>query len=272
MTMPDRLVFVRHGHSEGNLANESSRNGDDSFFTPEFRDRPGRNWRLTDQGREQAAVAGQWIKDNIGTTFDRYYVSPFVRTKETAALLGLPAAQWRVAQRLRERDWGDISAIPRNEFVEGFPLSARTKRIDSLYWRAPGGESIADVRMRVREFLDTLHREMGGRSVIAVVHGEYMWAVRAELEYMSDEEFVASEGDPTQRIHNTQVLEYSRLHPVTGEQAKYLNWRRSTNPWTATAASAAMWSEITRPTFSNEDLLAQVNTVPRLSTPLDTDS
>src|SRR3990170_8107458 len=112
MAMPNELVLVRHGHSEGNFVADTSRRGDDSLYTTDFRERPGHRWRLTKEGANQARAAGEWILRNIGERFDRYYVSPYVRTRETAALLGLPEAEWRIDQRLRERDWGDIGSIP----------------------------------------------------------------------------------------------------------------------------------------------------------------
>lgn len=258
MSMPNKLILVRHGHSEGNLAVDLSKQGDDSFYTPDFRERPGHQWRLTDEGRDQARQAGAWILQNIGE-FDRYYVSPYIRTKETAALLDLPNAKWRIDSRLRERDWGDIGSLPRKEFLEEYPRNAFIKNTDSLYWRPPGGESIMDVRMRMRSLLDTLHREMADQRVLIVTHGEFMWSARAELEYMSDEEWLSADKDPSQKIHNTQVIEYRRSDPHTGEQDKYVRWVRSICPWMKHISFD--WTQIDRKRFSNEDLLTQVNKV-----------
>ena len=257
--MPNLLVFVRHGHSEGNFVNESSKLGDNTFYTPEFRERPGHQWRLTKQGREQAKTAGAWIKNEIGDKFDKYYVSPYVRTKETAALLGMPDAKWRISQRLRERDWGDIGSMPKSEFFDGFPRNALMKRIDGIYWRPPGGESIADVRCRFRDFLDTLHREADGQRVLVVTHGEFMWAARAELECMTDEEWIKADNDPSQKIHNTQIIQYSRIDPKTNNRGDYSNWTSSVNP--AEATKNTDWNLIKRTQFSNKDLLSQVELV-----------
>lgn len=258
MAMPNDLVLVRHGHSEGNLAVERSKAGDDSFYTPDFTERPGHQWRLTEEGRDQARQAGGWIIENLGG-FDRYYVSPYVRTKETAALLGIPGADWRIDPRLRERDWGDIGALPRKRFLEEYPRNATMKEADSLYWRPPSGESIMDVRLRVRNLLDTLHREMAGQRVLVVTHGEFMWAARAELEYMSDMEWLAADKDPTQKIHNTQVLQYTRLDPASEVQNQYLHWVRSVCPWMQEVGFE--WTEIDRRRYSNEELLDQVSEV-----------
>ena len=258
MAMPNELVLVRHGHSEGNFVVDQSKLGDDSFYTPDFTERPGHQWRLTEEGREQARITGEWIMNNIGK-FDRYYVSPYIRTKETAGLLGLPDSEWRVDPRLRERDWGDIGALTRKQFKEEYPRNATMKEIDFLYWRPPGGESIMDVRMRVRSLLDTLHREMEGQKVLVVTHGEFMWAARAEFEYMSDFEWLNADKDPIQKIHNTQVLDYTRLDPDSDEQDKYLRWMRSVCPWMSDVELE--WSEIVRSRFTNEELLDQISEV-----------
>lgn len=258
MTMPVDLVWIRHGHSEGNLAMEEAKQGNESLFTPDFKERPGHRWRLTDEGREQATSAGNWVTQNIGSRFDRYYCSPYIRTQETAGHLALPDAEWRLDQRLRERDWGEIGSMPRGEQRKLYSQSLRIQKIDALYWRPPGGESIADVRMRVRTFFDTLHRECEGLSVIVVTHGEVMSAVRGALEYLSDETWLEFDGDPSKKIHNTHIYHYTRRDPVTGEVGKYLNKRRAACPYNELDTG---WATIERKRFSNEELLKRAGEV-----------
>ena len=88
------LVLVRHGRSEGNEAREQSKQGDNSPYTPEFRARGNREWRLTDLGIAQATAAGRWIREHISPAFSRYYTSEYLRARETAGHLGLPSASW----------------------------------------------------------------------------------------------------------------------------------------------------------------------------------
>ena len=266
MTMPTDLVFVRHGHSEGNEAIGRSKKGDFSLLTPEFRETPGHRWRLTEKGQEQAAKAGAWIHENIVEEFDRYYASPFVRTMETAGRLELTEAEWRLDQRLRERDWGEIGSVPAAEHDVQYPRNALVKKIDALYWRPPAGESIADVRMRVRSFFDTMHRECADQSVIVVTHGEFMSAARASLEYLSDEEWVCRDSDKAYKLYNTHILHYSRRNPETGEIGKYLSWLRSV---CADKDIDGGWFSIERKKFSNAELLEQVEGLRQLKQPLD---
>jgi broad specificity phosphatase PhoE len=267
--MPNDLVLVRHGESEGNVAMEAGKAGDRRHFTDEFMTTPGHQWRLTPTGCAQAQAIGDWIASEVGD-FDRHYVSPYVRTKETAGHLGLAGAQWRLNRALRERDWGDIGARPIEEFKSRpeFKWNAEMKRSDPLYWVAPGGESIAHVAEdRVRNVLDTLHRESAEQRVICVCHGEVMWAFRLVLERIDDSEFVTLDKDPAEKIHNCTALHYTRLDPATGEQARRPMWKRRAHPelrdgrWQVTVGP---WQRIEFRLPTNAELLAEVAAVPSL--------
>lgn len=273
MSMPRDLVLVRHGQSDGNVASQAAREGDLRFYTDAFITTPGHRWRLTPTGTAQAAAIGGWLQQEFPARpeapsgFDRLLVSPYVRTRETAADLDLPGAEWMRNRALRERDWGDIGSLPREQFETDprYEDNARLHRVDPLYWVAPGGESIAQVAEdRVRNVLDTLHRENSERRVLCVTHGEFMWATRLVLERWDDEQFNANDSDPTYRIENGQALHYTRVCPDTGELAPRLAWRRNATPvlhdgtWTRQVSS---WTSIGRDLESNESLRANLPTL-----------
>ncbi len=253
MGMPDHLVFVRHGESEGNVAQHQAKLGDESLYTEKFQLTPGRNWALTETGITQAQAAGKWISQNIGETFDRYYVSTFTRTKQTAAYLGLKDAQWKMTRRVRERDWGEFGSIPRSKNEEISKSNVSLKDIDFLYWRPPSGESMADMQIRARLLFDTLHRECDQKRVIVVSHGEFIDACRAELEYLNDDEWDEVSKDVNYKIYNAQVLHYSRIDPASGERSSYLRWFQNVCPWNENPKEE--WSVIERKSYSNEELL-----------------
>lgn len=272
MGMPNNLILIRHGESEGNKAVEAAKKGDTRYYDQDngrFMTVPGHQWRLTDLGRAQANAIGQWV-ESTELYFERHYVSPYVRTRETAAHLELDGAQWLINRALRERDWGDIGSIPRKEFLERYPDNAHQRSIDPLYWTPPGGESIAHVaENRVRNVLSTLHRECDSDNVIAVAHGELMWAFRLILEYWNDDDFVAADEDKGQKIHNCQAIHYTRVDPMSyqGEVSSRLAWMRRATPvfadgeWTVEVSE---WQHFNKPLLSNEDLLAGVDEVPFL--------
>lgn len=269
MTMPLDLVLVRHGESEGNVVVEAAKAGNNELFTDAYMTTPGHQWRLTGHGRDQAATIGTWVAGEF-PKFHRYYVSPYVRTKETAGCMQLPDAHWLLNRALRERDWGEIGSIPKHEFESRpeYELNAKHRKQDPLYWVAPGGESIAFVAEdRVRNVLDTLHRECGEQQVVCVTHGEVMWAFRLVLERMGDLRFKELDDDPSAKIHNCMAIHYSRVNPADpADVSRRLEWMRTARPtfdettgeWTVEESG---WTHVEYSVFSNDDLLEQVERV-----------
>jgi len=261
---PYELVLVRHGESEGNLAQARSKKGDISSYTPEFKAKHSSAYRLTDRGVMQARAAGDWIRENIGDPFDRYYTSEYVRAMETAALLDLPHAHWFTEIVLRERDKGHMDNISWAEKNDRFKSEMELRKRDSFFWAPPGGESIAQVCVRVDHTFNTLRRECSNKRVIIVCHGEVMWAFRVRLERLSQVRFqkLQSSADKRDLMHNGSILQYTRIHPVTGEVYPYFRFMRSVCPWKPEYSSLG-WLEFDRPVYTNEELMMSISTVPR---------
>jgi NAD+ kinase len=269
MTLPIDLVLVRHGESEGNVANKRSRAGDHSVFTPEFQNRHSSGYRLSNRGQQQAKRAGAFLREKFlknGIVFDYYFTSAYVRAMETAGLLGIPEAQWNCDVYLTERDWGNLDRYPDNERYELFGEALARHDDEPFFWRPPGGESFLELCMRVDRVLDTLHRECADKRVLIVCHGEVMRAFQMRIERMSQERFreLVLSKESRDVIYNCQIVQYTRASPFTGgHQAPFANWVRWFRP-TDTPVSYSDWMDITRQRYSNEDLLAVAERVPRL--------
>ncbi len=264
--MPVDCVLVRHAESEGNAAQHASQKGDSRHYTDEFRARHSSSWRLTDRGIHQAEAAGAWIRANLnGGRFDRAYVSPYIRALETAARLNLPDVRWRQNLYLRERDGGDLEPLTDTERRQQFTHTLERRQTEPFFWTPPNGESIADTCGRIDRVLETLHRECSDKSVILVLHGETMWAFRVLIERWSSQRFVErhTSKKPEDRIHNCQVIHYTRRDPDTGTLAPHYTHVRSVNP-TAEPPIRNVWEPIIRETFSSDDLLAYVQQTPRM--------
>eukprot|EP01012_Entosiphon_sulcatum_P008670 TRINITY_DN14756_c0_g1_i1.p1 TRINITY_DN14756_c0_g1~~TRINITY_DN14756_c0_g1_i1.p1 ORF type:complete len:526 (+),score=98.81 TRINITY_DN14756_c0_g1_i1:589-2166(+) len=110
-----------------------------------------------------------------------------------------------------------------------------------------------------------LHRECADRKVIAVCHGEVMWAFRARIERMTQIEYRKMEDARLVKdhLHNCQIVHYTRKNPYTGEIAPSFMWMRSICPWDLTRCNAE-WQLVNRPVFSNAELLAETDQYPRL--------
>ncbi len=225
MAMPNNLVLVRHGESEGNVIQKATKLGQTISIPPEFLERHTCDWRLTIPGVEQAKKAGEWIIANIGPKFDRYYSSTYLRAMETAGHLNLPDALWFINLFIHERNWGIFDSYTPEQRQEQFAEDLKAREINPFYWAPPRGESLADICIRITQVLNTLHRECDSQDVIIVCHGEIIWAFRMILERISVQQYLAldASANPFHRIHNGQVVHFSRLNPQTQEQAKYLN-------------------------------------------------
>lgn len=266
MTLPIDLVLVRHGQSEGNAAKRMSEQGDHSAYSEAFRNRHTASMRLTELGRKQARQAGRFISQEflMKNPFDRYLTSEYIRAMETAGNLRLPAAQWLCDFYLTERSWGDLDALPENEREERFGDALKRRHVEPFFWAPPNGESFTDLCLRVDRVLHTLHRECSDKRVIIVCHGEVMWAFRVRLERMSQKRFkelhLSRKSDD--RIHNCQIIHYTRYDPVRQKLAKNANWMRLARP-----SEASNWTdfiEIKRPRYFNSDLLELVDETEQL--------
>lgn len=139
----------------------------------------------------------------------------------------------------------------------------RRKR-DAFFWAPPGGESLADVCIRIDHTLNTMRRECSNQRVILVCHGEVMWAFRARIERLSQIQFARLLGskDPKDKIHNGAIIHYTRIHPQTGEIFPEFRFMRLSCPWKP-EYSSDVWLEFTRPIYTNDELLESISSVPR---------
>lgn len=157
---PDRIVLLRHGESAGNA--------DDRVYETV----PDHALDLTEDGRSQARAAGARLAELFGTDPVQVWASPYRRTRQTFALLGLDVDpdDVRLEPRLREQDWAN--------FQDPASVAAERKlrdRYGHFYYRFAEGESGSDVYDRVSSFLESLHRNFVDpdceRNVLIVTHG-----------------------------------------------------------------------------------------------------
>jgi broad specificity phosphatase PhoE len=160
---PKRLILVRHGESEGNV-NQSiySSKADNALH-------------LTETGWNQALSAGRALREIVGSESIHFFVSPYVRTRETFHAIakawgGFENLSWKEDPRIREQDFGNFQ-----DPDETKKYKQERKDFGSFYYRFPdGGESCADVYDRVSSFLESLYRHWEKRNFdneVLVCHG-----------------------------------------------------------------------------------------------------
>lgn len=259
--LPETVTLIRHGESEGNVMVKMIRKGRDADVPSGLlAQRPDR-WRLTPRGVEQAKAAARWLRENAPDFSGRVYASPFVRAIETTGYVVPSGIRVYESPYLRERDWGDYQSLSREEQI------AILKKMDDdpFYGRFPGGESMADVCLtRADRMLDTVARECQDVEVKMFCHGETMWAFDVRLTQMRPRRFeeLHHSEHPHDHIHNCQIVQYTRVNPVTGEKIGKMGWRRSVCPWDLSLSSND-WQPIVRHRPTAEELLAEAEEVPR---------
>lgn len=260
MVLPVNLFLIRHGQSEANVVQRNERS-DPQYVPPAwYREKHDSKMNLSDRGREQAVAAGDWLRENGFTKFDRYFVSPHTRACQTAGLLDL-GGRWVKDDRWRERDWGEYGIVGKKIREERYGDSTYIRSRSEWYWKPTGGESLATgVRLRFDSILDKLHRETDPidnySSVVVVAHGEMLRVAQFVLEHMTPDDWNQQEEDETAKMANCQIIQYSRRNPETGVIGRRVEWRRSICPWDDKKSwYEGEWRKINAQTFSDEDLL-----------------
>jgi broad specificity phosphatase PhoE len=148
-----RIILVRHGETPWNK---------DKVF------RGSVDIPLNDTGREEARLAGEWLK---GEKIDAAYSSPLSRAVETAEAIarhhGLAVYKLEGLADLNYGDW------------QGLSLAKVKKKYPNLYrqWetmpqtvRFPQGETLEEVRVRALAAVDQVLRRHPRQSILLVSH------------------------------------------------------------------------------------------------------
>jgi broad specificity phosphatase PhoE len=253
--------MVRHGESEANLMHRAIKHGVISGYPEGFEKIPDREIRLSRAGREQAIATGPWLRQQYPAGFDVIYVSDHTRAKETAALIcqgaGWHDVEIRIDPLVGERNWGKFSAADAATREE---IMSYRKR-DPLHNPMPDGETLLETRHRSRNLLDRCARELSGKNVLVISHGEYIEALWAEIAHMNTERQIDFFNSDAGDIKNCQVVEFSSTDPGTSETSGRLRWVRSSCPQTG---YAGVWETIERIKYTPAELLQQVERYPHL--------
>ena len=203
---PSALWLVRHGESLGNVADTQAHRNGAGRLELDVRDP---DVPLSDTGRGQAEALGRWLAGLPAAERPTALLSsPFVRASTTARLaaaqLGLRV---RTDERLRERDFGAFDGMTRAGIREEYPEeAARRDSLGKFYYRPPGGESWADVALRIRSLLATEALRHDGDRLLVVAHQAVIMVFRYVLEELDEQELLAVDRD--EQVANASVTRY----------------------------------------------------------------
>jgi broad specificity phosphatase PhoE len=212
------LLLVRHGESTANVAASAAEavGAEQREVLVRDADIP-----LTEVGVAQALAIGHWLRTIPDDAFpDAVWSSPYRRAVETAELatasqrIALPV---RPDERLRDRELGILDTLTAAGVETRLPVeAARRRRLGRFYYRAPGGESWADVALRARTLLADLDRPENDGRVLLVSHDVVILVTRYICEGLSEAE----------------ILEISRSAPLRNASISRLLRPAGTGPWT----------------------------------------
>ncbi|MEU4625578.1 histidine phosphatase family protein [Actinoplanes sp. NPDC023801] len=180
------LAVIRHGLSTGNVTAQNAETaGAESIDIPE-RDA---DVPLAPLGREQAEAVGRWLRENPP---ELAVVSPYLRTRQTAEIAlagtGVPIL---VDERLRDRELGVLDLLTARGVQARLPDEARRRaRLGKFYYRPPGGESWADVLLRLRAVLREIRQDHPRARVVLFAHEATVLMVRYLAEGLSEAELM----------------------------------------------------------------------------------
>lgn len=213
------LFLVRHGESTGNVAAAQAELAGLEMIDLDTRDA---DTPLSARGAQQAEALGDWLRE-VQDPPDVVWCSPYLRARQTTEIAVRAAGSGlavRVDERLRDRELGVLDLLTSTGVATRFPAEdARRRHLGKFYYRPPGGESWADLALRVRGVLGDLDRVEDGHRVLVVAHDAVISVVRYVCE----------------RLSEADVLDLARSSPV--RNAAVTRLEREVDGWRATAVN-----------------------------------
>ncbi len=178
--------MVRHGESTGNVAREVAESGGHEVIDIRQRDA---DVPLSDGGVAQGRALGRWFAGMPREQWpDLVVSSPYLRALDTAGLALRGHPRMLVDERLRDRELGVLDLLTTHGVAARYPEElVRKRRLGKFYYRPPGGESWADVALRLRSLL----RDLDGRRVLLFGHEITHFLLRYLLEHLPERDLLA---------------------------------------------------------------------------------
>jgi probable phosphoglycerate mutase len=196
MSVVASLILVRHGQSLSNVAFPAA--DAKGLLEAEVGGRDA-DVPLTEVGEAQAAAVGAWLAGLPADELPEVVItSPYLRARETwriaAETSGLELPAPTTDDRLVDRLLGDLEMLTRAAVAQRFPAEqARRAEAGEHKYTPPGGESFADIAVRLGSFVDDLNAGHAGQRVIVVAHDAVVLMIRAVIERLSWDQVVAVE-------------------------------------------------------------------------------
>lgn len=167
------IWLVRHGESVANVAAARAEAAGEDLIDVAFRDA---DVPLSPLGVTQSRSLGQELADRgIDDVPVALWVSPYLRAQQTIEIAldagGLAEPEKRVDERLRDRELGVLDLLTLRGVRNRHPDEERRRQwLGKYYHRPAGGESWADVMLRLRSVLVDVDRLEGPERLVIAAH------------------------------------------------------------------------------------------------------
>ena len=148
---------IRHGEADNNVKNVLSGKASNPHH-------------LTEKGKGQVKVGAETLKKMLGSAqIDHVFISPFIRTQETAKIvcdsLGISADKTSIENKIGEWNTGVWNGRSIFDFIKEFPHA-----LERFEKTPEGGESYADMKKRMGDFLYEIEKNYSGKNILIVTH------------------------------------------------------------------------------------------------------
>lgn len=212
------IWLVRHGESLANVAADRAEAAGDDVIDVEYRDA---DVPLSPLGEAQSRSLGQELADRgIDDVPVALWVSPYLRAQQTIEIAleagGLAEPEKRVDERLRDRELGVLDLLTLQGVRNRHPDEERRRQsLGKYYHRPAGGESWADVMLRLRSALSDVERIEGTERLVIAAHDAVVMLIVAVCLDLDE---------PT-------LMEFARTHAVANASLTRLRRDRAGAPW-----------------------------------------
>jgi isoleucyl-tRNA synthetase len=180
--------MLRHGQADNNVQEILSND-------------PEASHHLTEKGKRQVTAAADLLKKK---KIDLVFISPFVRTRETAEILknklGWTDEQIVVAPEIRELNSGAYANRSVADFSRDYPFLERFETCPL------GGETYADIKKRMGDFLYGLDQKYQGKNILIISHETALYLLQAAASGLDRAQSLVLRGD-RDYIANAEVRE-----------------------------------------------------------------
>lgn len=148
---------------------------------------------LSEMGVRQAEAFGAWLRDvDDAVAPEVVWCSPYVRAMQTAQIAVDVSGRdlsIRVDERLRDRELGVLDLLTTQGVAARVPEeAARRQWLGKFFHRPPGGESWADVALRLRSLLRDLDDDHPDGRALVVAHDAVVLLIRYICERLTEAE------------------------------------------------------------------------------------